>query len=73
MNMTKEFEIDLTDCNPEFVKLVDGELTLIIGNESGAELPMTGGIGTTIFYVLGSILVIAGGIYFAARRRIMDR
>ncbi len=68
-----EFEINLTDCDPDFVKLVDGELTLIIGNESGAELPMSGGIGTTIFYVLGSLLVIAGGIYFAARRRIMDR
>lgn len=42
----------------------------IIENESGAELPMTGGIGTTLFYLLGSILVIVGGIYFIARRRI---
>ena len=35
------------------------------------ELPHTGGIGTVIFYVLGSILVIGGGIYFISRRRAM--
>ena len=35
------------------------------------ELPHTGGIGTTIFYILGSILVIGGGIYFISRRRAM--
>ena len=42
-----------------------------VGNEQGVELPMTGGIGTTIFYILGSILVIGGGIYFISRRRAM--
>ena len=41
-----------------------------IGNESGASLPNSGGIGTTIFYVLGSILVIGCGIYFVSRRRV---
>ncbi len=39
--------------------------------ESAVILPMTGGIGTTIFYILGSILVIGGGIYFISRRRAM--
>ena len=38
-------------------------------NNPGAELPKTGGIGTTIFYVLGSLLVITGGIFLIARRR----
>lgn len=38
-------------------------------NSPGVELPKTGGIGTTIFYVLGSILVIVGAIYFISRRR----
>ena len=47
--------------------------TIVVGNEPGVELPYTGGIGTTIFYVLGSILVLVGGVYLAARRRIMDR
>ena len=43
--------------------------SFIIENEPGAALPHTGGIGTTIFYILGSILVIGGGIYFVSRRR----
>jgi LPXTG-motif cell wall-anchored protein len=40
-----------------------------VGNTPGTELPHTGGIGTTIFYVLGSLLVITGGIFLIARRR----
>jgi LPXTG-motif cell wall-anchored protein len=42
---------------------------LTVTNEPGAALPHTGGIGTTIFYIFGSILVLVGGIYFIARRR----
>jgi LPXTG-motif cell wall-anchored protein len=38
-------------------------------NESGAELPSTGGIGTTIFYVVGAILVIGAGVVLVTRRR----
>jgi len=38
-------------------------------NVAGAELPATGGIGTTIFYILGSILVIGAGVILVARRR----
>ena len=38
-------------------------------NNSGAELPTTGGIGTTIFYIVGAILVVGGGILLVSRRR----
>jgi LPXTG-motif cell wall-anchored protein len=38
-------------------------------NKTGAELPSTGGIGTTIFYVMGSILVICAGVVLITRRR----
>lgn len=38
-------------------------------NKAGAELPSTGGIGTTIFYLLGALLVIGAGIALVARRR----
>ena len=44
-------------------------LTNNIVNYTGATLPTTGGIGTTIFYVLGSILVLGAVILLAARRR----
>lgn len=47
----------------------DNNALFIVPNTPGPELPQSGGIGTTIFYVLGSILVICGGIYFTARKR----
>ena len=40
-----------------------------IENKSGATLPSTGGIGTTIFYVLGAILVLGGTVVLVTRRR----
>ena len=40
-----------------------------IQNTPGKELPSTGGIGTTIFYVLGTILVLGAGILLVTRRR----
>ena len=42
---------------------------LVDKNTAGVELPATGGIGTTIFYILGSILVIGAGVILVARRR----
>ena len=38
-------------------------------NKSGTELPSTGGIGTTIFYVLGSILVIGAVVLLITKKR----
>ena len=40
-----------------------------IENNSGTELPSTGGIGTTIFYVLGSILVIGAVVLLITKKR----
>ena len=40
-----------------------------IENNKGATLPETGGMGTTIFYVLGAILVLGAGVLLIARRR----
>ncbi len=40
-----------------------------VQNMTGAELPSTGGIGTTIFYVLGGILVVGAGILLVVKKR----
>ena len=40
-----------------------------IVNRQGTELPSTGGIGTTIFYVVGSILVVAAGVLLITKKR----
>lgn len=45
------------------------DLDVDIVNQSGSTLPETGGIGTTIFYVLGAILVLGAGIVLVTRRR----
>ena len=39
-------------------------------NSPGAELPHTGGIGTTVFYFLGSLLLIGGAVGIISRRRV---
>ena len=38
----------------------------IIENQSGSELPSTGGIGTKIFMIGGSILILAAGVFLVA-------
>jgi len=51
---------------------VSGKLSGVstnINNESGSVLPSTGGMGTTIFYVLGTILVLGAGVLLITRRR----
>ena len=47
---------------------VTGLKTKII-NKEGTTLPTTGGIGTTLFYIVGAILVIGAGVILISRRR----
>ena len=46
---------------------VSGGIQVI--NQAGTELPSTGGMGTTIFYVVGSILVLAAGVLLVTKKR----
>lgn len=41
-----------------------------IANKAGAVLPSTGGIGTTIFYVLGSIMALGAAVLLIAKKRL---
>ena len=63
-------------------KLAEGSLTVSINdgaastdlsanikNKAGSTLPSTGGIGTTIFYVVGSVLVIGAAVVLITRKR----
>ena len=47
-----------------------GEVKVL--NNTGAELPSTGGIGTTIFYVLGGVLVVGAAVLLVTKKR-MER
>lgn len=42
----------------------------VVVNKTGAELPSTGGMGTTIFYALGAALAIGAGVILVTRKRL---
>lgn len=46
-----------------------GENTTKLANTQGTELPSTGGMGTTLFYTIGAILVLGAGILLVSKRR----
>jgi fimbrial isopeptide formation D2 family protein/LPXTG-motif cell wall-anchored protein len=48
------------------------DTTIVIANAKGSLLPTTGGIGTTILYVIGGILVICAGVALITKKRMKD-
>ena len=69
---------DITVAGSDLTKITEGLDTSMtstalfketVKNQKGAELPSTGGIGTTIFYIIGAILVIGAGVVLVTRRR----
>lgn len=51
--------------------IVKAELNVVkpVQNSTGAELPETGGMGTTLFYALGGLLVVGAGILLITKKR----
>ena len=45
------------------------EQTATVENKTGSALPATGGIGTTMFYIVGSVLVIGAAVVLISKRR----
>ena len=74
---------DVTSDNPTLISLSGGDkftgeittgvVSANIENQSGAQLPSTGGIGTTIFYVLGSVLVIGAAVLLVTKKRMSTK
>ncbi len=50
-----------------------GSLTTNVVNKIGTTLPGTGGIGTTIFYVIGGGLMVAAAILLITKKRMENR
>ncbi|MBP3815965.1 MAG: isopeptide-forming domain-containing fimbrial protein [Firmicutes bacterium] len=42
-------------------------------NRKGSVLPETGGMGTTIIYILGAALVVGAGVVLVSRKKVNDR
>ena len=49
--------------------LTTGSINLTVANTKGATLPSTGGIGTTIFYIIGGVLVLGAAAAFTMKKR----
>lgn len=43
--------------------------TVKVENKSGAELPSTGGVGTTVFYVVGGLMVLLAVVLLVTRKK----
>ena len=54
-----------TDATEDYYLVITDDVV----NNSGAQLPSTGGIGTTIFYVAGIVLVLGAAAIIIARRK----
>lgn len=75
--VTADHEIEAD--NPKLIELKGGDkftgsvdndsLTISIQNRMGSTLPGTGGIGTTIFYVIGGGLMVAAAILLITKKR----
>lgn len=49
--------------------LSTGIVAMTVENNAGSLLPSTGGIGTTIFYVVGGLFVVAAGVILVTKKR----
>ena len=45
------------------------ELALVVGNEQGARLPNTGGPGTAMYTILGTLLILGAALLLARKQR----
>ena len=71
--------LQLTSLNADVVKSdgtaytaaekADGKLAVAVENKPGVVLPETGGIGTTIFYVVGGLMVLAAVVLLVTKKR----
>lgn len=58
---------ELQDDGNDDDNTIDNNLTII--NTSGSQLPSTGGIGTTLFYIGGGCMVAVAGIFLITKKR----
>ena len=62
-------QVAVDDGNAENGNLGTGAVNVTVWNNQGATLPETGGMGTTLFYIIGGLLVVGAGILLVVRIR----
>jgi fimbrial isopeptide formation D2 family protein/LPXTG-motif cell wall-anchored protein len=78
-NKAEPFQVTITFNNEteEFTatgynKDSDGFFSVQVVNNAGTQLPSTGGIGTTIFYIVGGLLLVGAAVILVARKKAND-
>ncbi len=68
--LANDVEVKITGAaKGESNQLTYTTVTAEVNNQSGTVLPSTGGVGTTVFYVLGGILAVGAAVLLIARKR----
>ena len=68
--LTKPVEVKVAGSSTDATKL---SVTAKVENKTGTTLPSTGGMGTTIFYVLGSALVLGAVVLLVTKKRMSTK
>ena len=63
MSVTVSYEVD---------SVAQSSNTVGVRNSAGSTLPVTGGVGTTMFYVVGGLLVAAAVVMLISKRRVEE-
>lgn len=70
---TEETEISLGSVQKGTVDLLNGKISATVENKSGTTLPGTGGIGTTLFYLIGGTMFAGSGVYLISKKRMKNK
>ena len=67
--LTEPVTVEVKGSSTDIAKL---SVTAKVANKTGTTLPSTGGMGTTAFYVLGSVLVLGAVVLLVTKKRMSD-
>ena len=72
--LAKRIKVEITEYSTLFVngkQTIDNKpiTTAEVENKSGTILPSTGGMGTTVIYLAGALLVMISGVVLIAKKR----
>ena len=70
--LANDIEVVITGATTEGGALTYTTVVAKVNNQSGAELPSTGGMGTTIFYVLGGVLMAGAAILLVTKKKMSN-
>jgi len=69
-NYTGAYEISVYDAEKDEFEVTT---TVNVLNNTGTELPSTGGMGTTIFYVIGGVLMAGAAVLLVTKKKLANQ